>query len=80
MEVNSFIGMLNLLKAIKKTAIKDELLYRKRGIKRGKNAWNKWKKSECRCIYYNCYILIKEINNYKSRYNSIPKGRSGYES
>ena len=66
--ITSVVGMLKLLKAARSRAIKDKISRR-----RGADPWKEWKKSECRYIYYNCFILMKEVNDYKSRYNSIPK-------
>ena len=68
--VNSVVGMLKLLKAVRQRAIKDKISHKR--IR--KDAWEEWKGSDCRYIYYNCFILIKEISDYKSKYNHIPKG------
>lgn len=78
MEVNYILGMLDLLKAVRKTAIRDQLEYRKNGFKKGENAWEEWKESECRFIYYNCYTIIVEREKSKSKPIIIPKGDNSW--
>jgi hypothetical protein len=78
MKINSVFGMLELLKAIRKTAIRDELSYRKTGFKKGEDSWEEWKESQCRYIYYHCYVLISEIEKNKSNPIILPKGENSW--
>lgn len=50
--------MLKLLKAVRKTAIKDQKDFNSKGFRKGKDAWQEWKESKCRFIYYHSNCLI----------------------
>lgn len=76
MEINSVVGMLELLKAARKTAIRDELAYRYKG-KRKEGAWMEWKESECRRIYCRSYELMCLRDRYRNTPIRIPSSRGG---
>lgn len=63
-EINSVEGMLKLLEAIRKTAIRDQIAFREKGFKQGENAWKEWKESQCRFLYYNCYVILIDMNKF----------------